>query len=119
MAKEQGSGEFIAGFVFGAFVGAVLALLFAPAPGDEIRTQIREKGIELKDRAETMGVGAGKAVDGMRAKGEVFVRGQKSRFQEAIEEGKKAASRRKEELLAQLEEAQSGDQPAAPTEQEA
>lgn len=38
--------SFIIGVLTGSLVGAVLALLFAPASGDELRTLIR-------DRAET------------------------------------------------------------------
>jgi len=97
MAREKSSGNFLVGFVVGAFVGAVLALLFAPAPGEEIRNQLREKSIELKDRASDL-----------TAKGQSFLEEQKIRFQEAIEEGKRAAARKKEELLAQLESAKSG-----------
>jgi len=98
MAREEGSGDFLAGFIVGAFVGAVLALLFAPAPGEEIRSQLREKSIELKDRASDL-----------TAKGQSLLEEQKVRFQEAIEEGKRAAARKKEELLAQLESAKSGE----------
>ena len=103
MASNSGSGDFFAGFLFGAFVGAALALLFAPAPGEEIRGQIRERGIELKDRAGELGVEASKRADELKGRGASTLREQRTRFQEAIEEGKKAASRKKEELLAQLE----------------
>ena len=103
MAQEQGSGDFVAGFLFGALVGAGLALLFAPAPGEETRGQIRDKGIELRDRAGELGLEAGRKAEELRARGEVLLDEQRVRFEEAIEEGRRAASRRKEELLAQLE----------------
>lgn len=118
MAREEGSGDFAAGFLLGAFVGAVLALLFAPAPGEEIRSQIREKSIELKDKAGYYGQEAGKTAEGLRAKGQTMLEGQRVRFQEAIEEGKKAAARKKEELLAQLE-SKSDDSSVELTEQDA
>lgn len=51
MAGGDGSGEFVAGFIVGALAGAAIALLFAPVTGDEMRSQLRERGIELKDRA--------------------------------------------------------------------
>jgi gas vesicle protein len=39
-------------FLSGAFVGAIVALLFAPSSGEELRTQIRE-GVEVElKRAE-------------------------------------------------------------------
>ncbi len=103
MGSQEGSGGFFAGFLFGAFVGAALALLFAPAPGEELRGQIKEKGIELKGRAGEWSVEASKRADELMAKGQVVLRDQKLRFQEAVEEGRRAAARKKEELLAQFE----------------
>ena len=44
--SEQHHSRFIDGLVFGGLVGTAIGLLFAPAAGDKIRTQIREK---LKD----------------------------------------------------------------------
>ncbi len=102
MSNESGS-DFFAGFVVGAFVGAAVALLFAPSSGDEIRSQIKAKSIELKDRAEDLSAEATKKAEELRVKGQSVLEQQKSRFQEAIEEGKQAAARKKEELLAQLE----------------
>jgi len=50
MEKSYG-GEFMAGFLVGALVGAAAALLLAPQSGEETRTLIREKVIELGQRA--------------------------------------------------------------------
>jgi len=105
MANQESSGGFFAGFIFGALVGGVVALLFAPTTGDEMRGQIREKGIELKNLAEDLDLEA------IKTKGQAVVTQQKARFQEAIEEGKLAAARKKEDLLAQLESAGSTDKP--------
>jgi len=44
-------GAFLAGFVIGGLVGAATALLLAPQSGEETRTVIRDKSIELKDKA--------------------------------------------------------------------
>jgi gas vesicle protein len=104
MARD-GSGDFVLGFLFGAFVGAVLALLFAPAPGEDLRHQIHDKSIELKDRAGDLDL------EDLRAKGQALLDEQKARLQEAIEEGKTAAARKKEELLAQLESAKPAGAP--------
>ena len=109
MGREESSGGFFAGFLLGAFTGAALALLFASAPGEELREQIREKGIELKDRAGELTVDASKVAEDLKAKGQVLFEEQKTRFQEAIEEGKLAATRKKEELLAQIETAKATD----------
>ena len=108
MAK-QGSGDFFAGFVVGSLFGAVVALLFAPASGEEMREQIREKSIELRDRAGDFGTEATQKAEVVKAKGASLLGEQKARFQEAIDEGKRAAARKKEELLAQLESARSSE----------
>lgn len=49
-AKEVSS--FFTGFFVGALVGGAAALLMAPQAGEETRSQIREKSIEIKDKAE-------------------------------------------------------------------
>jgi gas vesicle protein len=119
MAQGESSGGFFAGFLFGAFVGATLALLFAPAPGEELRKQIREKSIELKDQAGDFSIDAGKTAEQLREKGQTLLEEQKARFAEAIEDGKQAAARKKEELLAQLEAARAGDDSIEVAEQDA
>src|SRR4030042_1300729 len=49
--RDNDFGAFITGFFVGGLIGAVIALLYAPQSGEETRTVIREKSIELKDRA--------------------------------------------------------------------
>jgi gas vesicle protein len=49
--RDSDFGAFLIGFVVGGLVGAAVALLMAPQSGEETRTVIREKGIEIKDRA--------------------------------------------------------------------
>jgi gas vesicle protein len=44
-------GTFVAGFLIGGMAGAAAALLLAPQSGEETRTVIKEKSIELKDKA--------------------------------------------------------------------
>ena len=52
MADNSGDlGSFLAGFVIGGLIGAGVALLMAPASGEETRAMIGEKSIELRDRA--------------------------------------------------------------------
>ena len=45
-------GAFLVGFIVGGLSGAVVALLFAPQTGDETRALIRDKSIELRDKAQ-------------------------------------------------------------------
>lgn len=41
----------LSAFLFGAAVGAVAAILYAPASGEEMRSQIEDKANLLKDKA--------------------------------------------------------------------
>ena len=51
MAENDEFGAFLIGFIIGGLTGAVSALLLAPQSGEETRTVIKEKAIELRDRA--------------------------------------------------------------------
>jgi gas vesicle protein len=53
MTKENscGAGAVISAFLIGAFTGAAVALLLAPAPGHETREFLGEKAREGKTRA--------------------------------------------------------------------
>jgi gas vesicle protein len=44
----------VAGLLIGCLAGAVTMLLLAPQSGEDTRTQIREKGIQLRDRTTGM-----------------------------------------------------------------
>lgn len=43
--------SFLFGFLLGGVIGAMTALLMAPQSGEETRTLIKDKSIELKDQA--------------------------------------------------------------------
>ncbi len=51
MAENDEFGAFLIGFIMGGLTGAVAALLMAPQSGEETRTVIKERAIELRDRA--------------------------------------------------------------------
>jgi gas vesicle protein len=52
---QDNFGAFLAGLLLGGLAGGITALLFAPQSGEETRTIIRDKAIELRDQAnETM-----------------------------------------------------------------
>jgi gas vesicle protein len=48
--EDQSGGSFVLGVLTGAFVGAGLALLFAPKTGNEMRAQLGEQYRGLADR---------------------------------------------------------------------
>jgi gas vesicle protein len=41
--------NFLAGVMMGGLVGATIAILLAPASGEEVRTQLQERSIKLRD----------------------------------------------------------------------
>lgn len=51
MSDSDDFGSFFTGLIVGGLVGAAVALLMAPQSGEETRNVIRDRGIELKDRA--------------------------------------------------------------------
>jgi len=52
MAREDsGAGTVVVAFVLGALTGAAVALLMAPASGEETRRMLAEKAREGRDRA--------------------------------------------------------------------
>ena len=81
MADRDDFGLFLIGFVVGGVAGAVAALLLAPQSGEETRTLIRDKSIELRDKAaqqaELVASKAGQVADQARARGKDFVEGAK------------------------------------------
>ncbi len=48
---ESGGGATFAAFVLGALAGAALALIYAPAAGEETRRKLAEKAREGRDQA--------------------------------------------------------------------
>ena len=89
MASNGGSsGGVLVGFVLGAITGAAVALLFAPASGEETRRKLAEKAKEGRDRAEAM------ARDGRE-----FVRSQRDNIVSAVERGREAFEQARKESL--------------------
>jgi gas vesicle protein len=52
MSNRNSGAEFFAGLIIGGLIGAALSILLAPQSGEETRAQLRDKGLEFKDRAE-------------------------------------------------------------------
>ncbi len=49
MAEKENS--FALGFLLGAVAGLAIGFLYAPKPGRETRAMLKEKAVEIKDKA--------------------------------------------------------------------
>jgi gas vesicle protein len=52
MSDRNEIGTFAIGMLVGGLAAAVVALLYAPQSGEETRTMIKDKSIELRDQAQ-------------------------------------------------------------------
>jgi gas vesicle protein len=102
MGERVSGVDFMAGFVVGALVGAAAALLFAPQSGEEMRTMIRDKGIEIKERADELGVDARRRAEELQIQAKGRAEELQGKVKLAVEEGKTAAAKTKEELLTKI-----------------
>ena len=105
MAENKCAGDFLAGFLVGALVGAATALLFAPMSGEETRVMIREKGVELGQRADEMSIEARKRAEELQLQAKERAEAMQERVKVAVDEGKATATKTKEDLLAQVGQA--------------
>ena len=95
MSDHDEFGAFLVGFIVGGLTGAVAALLLAPQSGEETRSVIREKSIELTDQAKLEAEKARKQAELYAADAKVKVKdiSEKARQQgeELLETAKKKA----------------------------
>ena len=84
MAKDN-SGSVMVAFVIGALTGAAVALLFAPASGEETREFLGQKAREGKDKAR----------DAME-QGRDYYRNQRDNLVTAVERGREAFQQARE-----------------------
>ena len=84
MAKDN-SGTFMVAFVIGALTGAAVALLFAPASGEETREYLGQKAREGKAKAR-------EAMD----QGREYYRNNRDSLVTAVERGREAFQQARE-----------------------
>ncbi len=113
MAKDYRGWEFLTGMLVGTGVGAAAALLLAPQSGQETREVIRERGFEVKSRVEDVGEEGRKRAEDLgdqarnragkaQARGRHVIEEQGTRLHEAIDQGKEAYEKKRDELAARL-----------------
>lgn len=106
MSQDGNSSSVFMAFVVGAVAGAAVALLYAPATGEETRRKLSEKAAEGRERAEQLRrdgkefvarqrQNAGAAVDDAVGRGKEVV----ERGKEAFERGREAFDRARKETL--------------------
>ena len=81
---RHGGANFLIGFIAGSMLGAGLALLFAPRPGEETRRDVTERAQRARERARE---GLGTASDRVTH----FAERGKAMYQTAAEKAREAA----------------------------
>ena len=100
MSDRDEFGAFLVGFIVGGLTGAVVSLLFAPQSGEETRALIKDKSIELRDKASVTAEQALQKAEAaateararadelaheLKSRGETFVSDVKSRSKSAMD----------------------------------
>ena len=103
MAERDGDlGAFLAGFVIGGMLGAAVALLLAPQSGEETRTIIHDRSIELKDKAaekaETARIKAEAAAAEARARADELAKLTQAKASELKKKGQEVYQAQKSRL---------------------
>ncbi len=112
-------GSFLSGMIIGGLIGAAAALLLAPQAGEDTRAQLKDKSIELRERAmetaedartraesaaaeararaDELAAQARDRAEELRRRGQEVVEDQRSKINQAIDAGKDAAQRTQEQ----------------------
>ena len=69
MSNNSGSSGMLVAFIIGAVAGAAVALLYAPATGEETRRRIAEKAREGREKAEDLARRGREAADDLARRG--------------------------------------------------
>jgi gas vesicle protein len=86
MSRDTSGGSVMLAFMLGAMAGAAVALLFAPAAGEETREYLGQRAREGRDRARDAA-----------SQGREFYQRQRDTVSTAIERGREAFQQAREE----------------------
>lgn len=95
MNDERGnsSATFVVGFIAGSMIGAGLALLFAPKPGDETRREVVDRAQRARQKARE---GLREGLDVASDRVTHFAERGKAMYQSAAEKAREAAKAARE-----------------------
>ena len=117
MSERDEFGAFLVGFIVGGLSGAVVALLFAPQTGEETRALIKDKSIELRDRAQQTAeealARAEATAQEARARADELARQLKERGQGVYEDVRERSKSAVEAARSKLTKKADGEAPAA------
>jgi gas vesicle protein len=105
--RNDDFGAFLAGVLFGGLAGAIAALLLAPQSGEETRTLIKDKAIELRDMA-------GDTIEETVAKAETTARETVKQAEASLKQAKERAAeitKKGQVMLEEQKEKVSGKKP--------
>lgn len=100
---EKDSGGGFGAFVFGALVGAGVALLLAPQSGEETQAELKRRAGELKGTAEDRLKAATEELESRLDEARAGVNERVDRVKGAVEAGREAARDARHELEHKLE----------------
>ena len=86
--NNSSAGPVLLAFVLGAAAGAAVALLYAPAPGEETRRRIKDKAREGREKAEAVA-----------REGREFLSRQRENLGAAVDRGREAFEQARKETL--------------------
>lgn len=99
MAQNGNSGSVFMAFLLGAAAGAAVALLYAPASGEETRRKLAEKAREGRDRADELAREGREFLNRQRETVTTAVDDAVSTGRDAFERGREAFERARKESL--------------------
>ena len=88
-SNSNSSGSVLFAFLVGAIAGAAVALLYAPATGEETRRRLAEKAREWRDRAEEYARRGREVAEDLGRRGREVVEDLGRRGREAVENVRK------------------------------
>lgn len=120
MSSKDEFGAFLIGFLVGGITGAVASLLLAPQSGEETRTVIKERAIELRDKAsetaEEVYAKAEEAANEAVKRAEALLNDAKEKAVEAKEKGQHLYEEQKTKLSKKIKAETSASDVAAEVE---